>query len=110
MSQQKGLMITVLRRIRINLQRNVTAEIWNIKKGTPAGWIPFRESLIVVLGGSEVISLREGYRSFTTARQIIKKRQFIGSKRPSRPSFVARCTVENAYSTGVPTLCDEVPR
>ena len=35
---------------------------------------------------------------------------------PARPSLAARCTVDNdisfvsVYVTGVPTLCDEVPR
>ena len=35
---------------------------------------------------------------------------------PARPSSVARCTVDNdisfvcVYFTGVPTLCDDVPR
>ena len=39
--------------IRKKLRRCVTTVAWNEKEGTPAGLIPFRESLIVALGDSD---------------------------------------------------------
>ena len=62
-----------------------TRVIWNRKKGTPSGWIPFRESLIVVLGGSDWVSLRERYRSPTTALQSRKR---LGKKQTIPPAHL----------------------
>ena len=55
----------ILTYLRTNLRRDVTAAICNRKQSTPTGEIRYRETLLVVWGDIDQVSLRKRYRSST---------------------------------------------